>query len=1004
MLMSVAACLLAGCGDPVAPLQAGQAVSPGVVQASVAETPHECREVTFTITGPETVVGQWPDSTCQEGIKVIAGAPMEWQEEGGRRLRMIVRYVNLTGVAVGLPLDVMLPVGSKFPLEPSTAAHSTMVPLEYDSLGINGRTWWSVAGPAGVLGVGDTSRVDTLLFQIKAPVVSAMFRFNHYPVEAAIGDTSRPAAPWPGVWPEGEPLLVVDPARSDLTFERTVFDVFFDDTTSGLGVQSFMTGFSARIIGRFTELSPDPNHYLIEIPDPGPEWSQVDSVASAMRAFPGVAWAQPSGFGSRMRLRSRFPIDSGVSEGMSKSSADSLSRHLVEVAIGDTSRPAAPWPGIYPEGEPLLVVDPARPGLTFQRTVIQVVFDDTTSGIGVRDFMTTFSARIIGRFTELFPDLNDYIIEIPDPGSEWSEVYSVITAMMAFPGVRLAGPSGFGSRMRIRSRFPIDSGVSVRLDKVGADSLSRHLVEVATGDTSRPAAPWPGVYPEGEPLLVVDPSRSWLKYRRTVFQVFFDDSTSGLGVRDFMTRFSARIIGRVTEQPDSVQYLIEIPDPGTEWTQVDSLGTAMRGFPGVRFAGPLGFGSRMRLRSRFPIDSGVSVRVDKVGADSLSRHSVEAAIGDTSRPAAPWPGVWPEGEPLLVVDPARPWLKFERSVFSVRFEDTTPGFAVRDFMARFSARIIGRLTELLADPNHYLIEIPDPGPEWSQVDSVASAMRAFPGVAWAQPSGFGSRMRLRSRFPLDSGVSETPSVWFLGDTGAVPMQAPNSKPPWFGDDSTWAQGGVRKWTVGLAFLPGATLAQRDAAVSRVRGQVVGGLASSLGGEGTYYIRLPWAVEADSLIAAVALLNQQPGVDFAALLLKPQTLARPSARFNRYPLEAITDTTRPVAPYPTVFPQDSLLLVASPSGVRYRRTVFHVVFSDTTSGITIRSFMTRFSATIIGRMGPAQGPSFPWFDYYFTIPDPGQSWQTVDSLMTAMNTFQGVEAAGSIAFDNVVRFR
>ncbi len=311
MIMSVAACLLAGCGDP---LQAGQVGTPGVVQASVAETPTECREVTFTITSHDTVEGQWPDSTCQEGLTVIAGAPMEWRQLEDRRLRMIVRYVNLTGVPVRLPLDVMLPVGSKTPLDPHTAAAGTMVPLEYDSLGGHGETWWALAGPAGVLGVGDTSRVDTLLFQIHEPVLSARFRFNHYPVEAAIGDTSRPAAPWPGVYPEGEPLLVVDPARPDLTYERTVFHVFFDDSTSGLGVQSFMTRFSARIIGRFTELLPDPNHYLIEIPDPGSEWPQVDSVVAAMRTFPGIRLAGPSGFGSRMRLRSRFPVDSGVSE------------------------------------------------------------------------------------------------------------------------------------------------------------------------------------------------------------------------------------------------------------------------------------------------------------------------------------------------------------------------------------------------------------------------------------------------------------------------------------------------------------------------------------------------------------------------------------------------------------------------------------------------------------------------------------------------------------------
>lgn len=296
-VMSLAIGLLAGCGESVVPVTAAQPTEAKVV---IAETPPACREVTFTITGPETVIGWWPDSTCHPGLTLIAGA-LEWQEAAGRQLRVIVRYVNRTGVALRLPLDVALPVEGIIPLHPPTAPHTALVPLEYDSLGVHDRAWWSVAGPAGVLGVGDTSRVDTLFFRVEEPVIGARFRFEHFPV-AALATGAVPAEA-----PDTLPAWVQDDSSYAGVWLKGVLTIEFSSTATAADREAIIMSIGGIVIGGVGSVGGGTEGEYYVLINGNPERAVVDSIAGSLESDIRVVAASAAFRGGTPLAR--LPVD-----------------------------------------------------------------------------------------------------------------------------------------------------------------------------------------------------------------------------------------------------------------------------------------------------------------------------------------------------------------------------------------------------------------------------------------------------------------------------------------------------------------------------------------------------------------------------------------------------------------------------------------------------------------------------------------------------------------------
>jgi hypothetical protein len=124
-------------------------------------------------------------------------------------------------------------------------------------------------------------------------------------------------------------------------------------------------------------------------------------------------------------------------------------------------------------------------------------------------------------------------------------------------------------------------------------------------DTTRPAVPDSTVWPSS-PLLIAPPQDTSYRYYRNVFEVSFHDSTSGSGVRNFLSHFSATIIGGSFQSSPNPFYRVQIGDPGNSWTSVDSIRALMTAWPGVWVAGPTSFVGRIKLRGRYPLDAAVA--------------------------------------------------------------------------------------------------------------------------------------------------------------------------------------------------------------------------------------------------------------------------------------------------------------------------------------------------------------------------------------------------------------
>ena len=89
-------------------------------------------------------------------------------------------------------------------------------------------------------------------------------------------------------------------------------------------------------------------------------------------------------------------------------------------------------------------------------------------------------------------------------------------------------------------------------------------------------------------------------------------------------------------------------------------------------------------------------------------------------------------------------------------------------------------------------------------------------------------------------------------------------------------GPYRKDIVLVRFKPGTPLAERQAAIESISGQVVGGKLDDDGQDGAYYIRITGGT-IDSLVHAVRILQRQPQVGLATWweLFQPGAVTAPA---------------------------------------------------------------------------------------------------------------------------------
>jgi hypothetical protein len=97
----------------------------------------------------------------------------------------------------------------------------------------------------------------------------------------------------------------------------------------------------------------------------------------------------------------------------------------------------------------------------------------------------------------------------------------------------------------------------------------------------------------------------------------------------------------------------------------------------------------------------------------------------------------------------------------------------------------------------------------------------------------------------------------------VPAVSPDSEPAWLTADSSVSQSGYWKRVVLVLFRASASQAQRQAAIDRIGGSVVGGIRG-VGPDGFYIVYVPQAETSVALGEAIARLKGLPQVELASL--------------------------------------------------------------------------------------------------------------------------------------------
>ncbi len=276
--------------------------TPAIQASAPAVADSACRVLDVTLGTAGSITVGFPNrATCGSGLTLISGGAPSWSQMAIIR----VRVLNRGSLPIQLPVRVLLAKSGVQIIGAGTPGNITAITP--DSTIAGGVALWRTGG-SGQLAPGDSTVVDTVKLRFAAPARHAKLTFG---LDAATEDVARPVAPWPVQWPAGPPLLVTDPEDS-VQIHRTVYQVVFADSATGVVVRAFLVRFAARVIGRLTQFAADSNSYIIEVPDPGRAWTAVDSLARAMMAFPGARLAGAMSYGNPFRIRSRAPVDSGV--------------------------------------------------------------------------------------------------------------------------------------------------------------------------------------------------------------------------------------------------------------------------------------------------------------------------------------------------------------------------------------------------------------------------------------------------------------------------------------------------------------------------------------------------------------------------------------------------------------------------------------------------------------------------------------------------------------------
>jgi hypothetical protein len=158
-----------------------------------------------------------------------------------------------------------------------------------------------------------------------------------------------------------------------------------------------------------------------------------------------------------------------------------------------------------------------------------------------------------------------------------------------------------------------------------------------------------------------------------------------------------------------------------------------------------------------------------------------------------------------------------------------------------------------------------------------------------------------------------------------------------------------------------------------------------GGIQTYILQVadpgPTLAALDSVIAAIA---SEAGVRYAIRVDRRDRIVSREGTPPLMPILTVDADTNPPPVPPGIAMPEPLLKVNFPAdtSVAYARNALFVQFDDTTRAATIRATLLRYQAQIIGGYPRAR-------EYEIQIPDPGATYQALDSIINLIGREAGV---------------
>lgn len=157
----------------------------------------------------------------------------------------------------------------------------------------------------------------------------------------------------------------------------------------------------------------------------------------------------------------------------------------------------------------------------------------------------------------------------------------------------------------------------------------------------------------------------------------------------------------------------------------------------------------------------------------------EAFSADTTTPPVPTTIHWPqESELLLATSDKNPSVQYVRNFIGVLFQDSASGASINAFISRYKGTIIGGIGSG-SSVEYYILEVPDPGPSFADLDTLMTTMQAETIVLDLLRISYGQVPHLRGRFPIDSGIASTRQAWMgSGNPGTQPLIAVRAPLAW----------------------------------------------------------------------------------------------------------------------------------------------------------------------------------------------------------------------------------